>query len=257
MISIVSPAKSLNFEDNSEITSCSQPLFLDKSEELIGVLKKMKPSKLSSLMNISQSLSELNYNRYQDWSLPFELNNSKQALFAFTGDVFKGIEVGSLDKKDINYAQGSLMILSGLYGILKPLDLMQPYRLEMGTKLKNKAGSNLYSFWGDVITTFINEELDKSDTSILLNLASNEYFKSVKAKNINGTIVTPSFLDYKNGEYKMISFFAKKARGMMVNYQIKNQISNIEDLKGFDYGGYQFNADRSTENNLVFLRSMK
>jgi uncharacterized protein len=254
MISIVSPAKSLNFKDKSDIPSHSEPLFLTKSQELVSNLKMMSPDALSNLMSISKNLSELNHKRFQDWELPFNLSNSKQAAFAFTGDVFKGIDMASFNSEDLDYSQNKLRILSGLYGILKPLDLIQPYRLEMGTKLNNKKGSNLYHFWGDMITDSLNQELEESDSDILLNLASNEYFKSINSKNIKGTIITPSFLDWKNGQYKMISFFAKRARGMMVNYQIKNQINKTEDLKGFDYSGYCFDSDRSSADNLVFLR---
>ena len=254
MISIVSPAKSLNFDDSCSIKIYSQCAFLKDSQLLVNDLKKYSPKQISDLMNVSDKLGLLNVDRYKNWSLPFNEGNSKQAVFAFQGDVYKGLEIDSFSQDDLIYAQDYFRILSGLYGLLKPLDLIQPYRLEMGTSFKNKRGKNLYEFWNSKITEHLNKELELSKSKYLLNLASNEYYKVIQPKALNATVITPVFKDFKNGQYKIISFFAKKARGMMASYQLKNKINNPEDLKGFDMGGYIFNDNMSKGSQFVFTR---
>lgn len=254
MISVVSPAKSLNFDDSSSVKMFSQCSFLKKSQLLVNDLKKYSPKQISDLMKISDKLAVLNADRYNNWSLPFNERNAKQAAFAFKGDVYIGLEIDSFSKDDLNYAQDHFRILSGLYGLLKPLDLIQAYRLEMGTSFQNKRGKNLYEFWNSSITKHLNKELELSKSQYLLNLASNEYYKVILPKTLNATVITPVFKDWKNGRYKIISFFAKKARGMMAAYQLKNKIKNPEDLKGFDTAGYTFNDDMSQGNQLVFTR---
>ena len=254
MISVVSPAKSLNFDDSSSVKIFSQCSFLKKSQLLVNDLKKYSPKQISDLMKISDKLAVLNADRYNNWSLPFNERNAKQAAFAFKGDVYIGLEIDSFSKDDLNYAQDHFRILSGLYGLLKPLDLIQAYRLEMGTSFQNKRGKNLYEFWNSSITKHLNKELELSKSQYLLNLASNEYYKVILPKTLNATVITPVFKDWKNGRYKIISFFAKKARGMMAAYQLKNKIKNPEDLKGFDTAGYTFNDDMSQGNQLVFTR---
>lgn len=257
MISVVSPAKSLDFGTPSRVKDFTEPVFLKESQILVNDLKKCSPDQLSVLMKISDKLGVLNAERYNGWSSPFTLSNAKQAVFAFQGDVYKGLEIESFSKDDLKYAQNNFRILSGLYGMLKPLDLIQAYRLEMGTSFKNEKGKNLYDFWGTSITEQINRDLNKQKSETLLNLASNEYFKVIKAKQLQATVITPVFKDWKNGQYKIISFFAKKARGMMASYQIRNKILRIDDLKGFDRDGYLYNEDISQGNNLVFTRKQE
>ena len=249
---VISPAKSLDFETQAPTNEFTECIFLKESEKLNKVLKKKSPKVLSKLMRISPNLGELNWQRNQDWSLPFNLENAKQAVFAFNGEVYNGLDAYTLSEDQISQLQNKLRILSGQYGVLKPLDLMQPYRLEMGTKLKVASKENLYKFWGNKVTDAINNELDKDD--VLVNLASNEYFKAVNTKLIKVPVITPVFKDYKNGQLKMISFFAKKARGLMVRYIIDNDINTIENLKGFNYDGYAFDANLSSENEIVFTR---
>jgi hypothetical protein len=205
-------------------------------------------------MRISEKLGILNSNRFIQWQLPFTADNSKQALLAFKGDVYEGMHTNSLTEDDLNWANDHLRILSGLYGLLKPLDLIQAYRLEMGTKFSNQRGKNLYEFWGDKITNKINQELAKQRSPVVINLASNEYFKSVKEKQLNAAVITPVFKDWKNDQFKIISFYAKKARGMMSAYIIKNQLESPSDIKQFDTAGYNFSAEQSTDNEWVFLR---
>jgi cytoplasmic iron level regulating protein YaaA (DUF328/UPF0246 family) len=207
-------------------------------------------------MKLSDKLAGLNAARFGEWSLPFTPENARQAVLAFNGDVYSGLDANSFSDDDFNFAQQHFRILSGLYGLLKPLDLMQAYRLEMGTKLDNVRGANLYQFWGDIITKELNEVLVEQGDDVLINLASNEYFKAVNKKSLNATIITPQFKDWKNGQYKMISFYAKKARGLMARYIIQNQIKNIEQVKDFDLAGYQFNTDFSQGNELVFTRKI-
>jgi cytoplasmic iron level regulating protein YaaA (DUF328/UPF0246 family) len=248
----ISPAKSLDFETQVPSNLFTECIFLKESERLNKVLKKKSPKVLSKLMSISPNLGELNWQRNQDWSLPFNLNNAKQALFAFNGEVYNGLDAYSLTDEQITQIQKKLRILSGQYGILKPLDLMQPYRLEMGAKLKVASKENLYQFWGNKITDALNKELDKNE--VFVNLASNEYFKVINTKLLKASVITPVFKDYKNGELKMISFFAKKARGLMVRYIIDNNIETVEGLKGFNSEGYAFDSNLSNNKELIFTR---
>jgi len=249
---VISPAKSLDFETAVPTTQFTEGIFLNEAEKLNAVLKKKSPKKIAELMSVSPKLSELNWQRNQDWQLPFTLDNARQAIFAFKGDVYIGLDAYSLPLDKMNQLQNKLRILSGQYGILKPLDLMQPYRLEMGTKLKVGQKDNLYQYWGSKVTDELNSEL--ADDEVLLNLASNEYFKVIKPKLLKVPIITPVFKDYKDGKLKMISFFAKKARGLMVRYIIDHAIEKVEDLKGFNYDGYAFDANLSNEKELVFTR---
>lgn len=254
MLVVVSPAKTLDFETPSRTSTSSIPSFLDDSEELIGTLREFSPADLSQLMGISDKLAVLNSTRYETWSQPFNADNAKQAVLAFRGDVYTGLDADSLSDDDDLFAQQHLRILSGLYGVLKPLDLMQPYRLEMGTALKNQRGKDLYQFWGNKITDSLNAEFEQNNYDTLINLASNEYFKAVKPKNLNARVVTPVFKDAKNGTYKVISFFAKKARGLMARYIIENRIEQPEQIKEFTSGGYRFDSDLSSEKDWVFTR---
>jgi len=249
---VISPAKSLDFTSVVPTKNYTNTSFLDLAEKLNKVLKKKSPKQLSKLMSISDKLGELNWQRNQEWSLPFTPENSRQAIYAFKGTVYEGLDAYSIPQKKLDQLQSKLRILSGQYGILKPLDLMQAYRLEMGTKLKTGRKDNLYQFWGETITNALNDEL--KDNEVFVNLASNEYFKVVKPTLLKVPIVTPVFKDYKNGNLKIISFFAKKARGLMVRYIIDNDIENAEDLKGFDYDRYVFDSNLSTEKQLVFTR---
>jgi len=227
---------------------------LNKSEELIDLLTTKSPTDIEKLMKISPKLAELNVERYHTWSRPFNKKNAKQAILAFKGDVYTGLEADTFGEQDFEYAQSHLRILSGLYGALRPLDLMQPYRLEMGIKLENPKGKNLYEFWGSDITKAINKQLKAIDSNTLINLASNEYFKSLKIKEVNANVVTPVFKDWKNGQYKLISFFAKKARGVMSAWVIKNRINNVDNLNQFNLDGYKYSAKDSDPLNPVFLR---
>lgn len=256
MLMVVSPAKDLDFESKAPALDCSEPKLLAHSSELIQVCRQLKPIDLSKLMHISDKLAGLNAARFADWSLPFTTENAKPALFAFNGDVYQGLDASSLTESQVHYAQQKLRILSGLYGVLKPLDLMQPYRLEMGTALANKRGQNLYQFWGDLVTQELNQQLEQLDAPALLDLASQEYFKVVRPKLLARPVVKVQFRDFKNGDYKIISFFAKKARGMMARFVITEQVDHIEGLKDFRLGGYQYDAATSTEHELVFLRRM-
>lgn len=249
---VISPAKSLDFSSPLPTEKYTNAQFLNEAEKLNKVLKKKSPKALSKLMSISDKLGELNWQRNQDWSLPFTPENARPAVFAFKGTVYEGMDAYSIPAGKIDQLQNKLRILSGQYGLLKPLDLMQAYRLEMGTKLKTGRKDNLYQFWGDTITKALNSELD--DNEVFVNLASNEYFKVVKPKLLKVPVITPVFKDYKNGNLKIISFFAKKARGMMVRYIIDNDIEKTEDLKGFDHDNYAFDSNLSKENELVFTR---
>ena len=253
MISVISPAKTLCYEKTNN-KNYSKPEFIDKSQELIDILSKMNVEEISVLMKTSEKISKLNYKRFQDWNSELHHKNSKQSIFAFKGDVYTGLDVSTLSESEINFSQNNLRILSGLYGVLRPLDLMMPYRLEMGTKLKNKKGKDLYDFWGENITSSINKILENHKDKTLVNLASNEYFKSIKKNKIQAQIITPIFKDYKSGKYKIISFFAKKARGLMSRFIMKNKIENHFDLKKFDLGGYSFSKSDSDELNYVYLR---
>ena len=256
MLLVVSPAKKLDFESPLATTKNSQATLLAHSEILIERCLELSSDQIASLMKLSDKLAGLNAARFGEWSLPFTPENARQAVLAFNGDVYSGLDANSFSDDDFIFAQQHFRILSGLYGLLKPLDLMQAYRLEMGTKLDNVRGTNLYQFWGDIITKELNQALAEQGDDVLINLASNEYFKAVNKKALNGTIITPQFKDWKNGQYKMISFFAKKARGLMARYIIQNQIENIEQMKDFDLAGYQFNSDFSQGNELVFTRKI-
>lgn len=254
MLIVVSPAKTLDFETPAKTETYSQPRFLDQSKKLVTEMRKMAPLDISNLMGISDKLASLNAARYEQWQQPFTTTNAKQAVLAFKGDVYTGLDAETLSDKDLSFAQEHLRILSGLYGVLRPLDLMQPYRLEMGIKLANEKGPNLYSFWGDEITDSINQELAESSNPVLINLASNEYFKSVKPKKLKAEVITPVFKDEKNGKYKIISFYAKKARGLMTRYIIDNRIDSPESLKAFDVEGYYFKPEESNSKEWVFYR---
>jgi len=254
MLLVVSPAKNLDYESELATNEFSQPTMLEHSQELINVCAKLSPAQISSLMSISDKLAGLNAARFGEWSQPFTQDNARQAVLAFNGDVYTGLDAGSFSDADFKFAQQHMRILSGLYGLLKPLDLMQAYRLEMGTKLENPRGANLYQFWGELITDELNSAIKAQGDNVLINLASNEYFKSVKKKSLDAEIITPAFKDWKNGQYKMISFFAKKARGLMARYIIQNQVTDLESLKDFDLGGYQYNADLSKGNDWVYTR---
>lgn len=254
MLIVISPAKTLDFETAPTTQEFTQPELLKESKKLISELKKLEPAEVSSLMKISDKLGTLNYLRFNEWKTPFNLKNAKQALLAFKGDVYTGIEAESFSKQDLNFAQKHLRILSGLYGVLKPLDLMQAYRLEMGTQFENKQGKDLYQFWGGKLTEQINKDLKAAKSNVLINLASNEYFKSLQASDIDAEIIVPVFKDFKNGKYKIISFYAKKARGLMSAYIIKNRLKKPEDIKAFNIDGYKYSKSESNGNNWVFLR---
>jgi len=254
MIAILSPAKTLNFDKDHQLNEHTIPNFISESQCLIDELKGYSTKELSNLMNLSPSLSDLNFKRYQDWDMNFDLSNAKQSIFCFKGGVYVGLNVDSFSQTDLTYAQDYLRILSGLHGVLRPFDLIQPYRLEMGTKLENKNGRNLYEFWGDKITNLINKNLQESSSEFLLNLASNEYFSCLNPTKISSSVIDVKFLDQKNGVYKIISFFAKKARGAMAAFLIKNKIKKVHDLKDFSDLGYVFSRDKSDHTTLVFTR---
>jgi cytoplasmic iron level regulating protein YaaA (DUF328/UPF0246 family) len=249
---VISPAKSLDFESQLPTKTFTEPQFLKEANTIQKTLKKQKPKQLMDLMSISEKLADLNWERNQVWETPFTPENARPAIFAFDGDVYTGLDAYTIPAEKMDDLQDKLRILSGLYGLLKPLDLMQAYRLEMGTSINIGTKKNLYEFWKKTITKTLNDELKKDE--LFLNLASNEYFKAVDAKTLKVPIITPEFKDYKDGKLKMISFFAKKARGLMVRYIIDNNAETIEDLKGFNYEGYAFDANLSKGNTLVFIR---
>ncbi|MEM6964194.1 MAG: peroxide stress protein YaaA [Bacteroidota bacterium] len=253
MLMLISPAKTLNF-DSTDLKKKSKPRFLNESQTLINVLKKKSPADIKSLMKVSDKIAELNVERYHNFKTPFNLKNAKQAVLAFRGDVYTGLDADNFDADDMVFAQKHLRILSGLYGLLKPLDLMQPYRLEMGTKLSNGFGKNLYEFWGDKLTKTINKDAKASKATAIINLASNEYFKSVQKKALKTDLYDIAFKEERNGVFKIISFSAKKARGMMAQFIIKNKLTEPEHLKGFDMDNYVFNEDLSSEREFVFTR---
>ena len=251
MLMVVSPAKAL---DESELVNLpfSQSAFVKESADLISQLQSLDVVAVAELMKLSEKLAELNYSRFQDWSLPLDKTNpkTKQAVFLFKGDVYQGISPNTLSVTELSYLQENLRILSGLYGAMKPLDLILPYRLEMGTKFENNKGKNLYLFWEDKITDWLNEQ----EKDVLVNLASNEYFKVINKKKLKAKIITPIFKDYKNGKYKIISFYAKKARGLMARYAAQNQIQTVTELKQFNLNGYQFSSTESTDSEWIFKR---
>ncbi|WP_289993461.1 peroxide stress protein YaaA [Photorhabdus laumondii] len=254
MLITISPAKTLDYESPLTTEKYSQPALLDQSEQLISICRKLTPAQIASLMSISDKLAGLNAARFGEWHADFTPENARQAILAFKGDVYTGMQAESFSDQDFDFAQDHLRILSGLYGVLRPLDLMQPYRLEMGIKLENKRGRDLYAFWGDLITEKLNEALEQQGDNVLVNLASDEYFKSVNTKKLAGKIIKPVFLDEKNGKYKIISFYAKKARGLMSRFIIQNQLTQISRLVEFNLDGYAFDESLSKGNELVFKR---
>ncbi|MEO8236015.1 MAG: peroxide stress protein YaaA [Flavobacterium sp.] len=249
---VISPAKSLDFEKILPNNQFTKPVYLKQSKEIISVLKKLKPKDLSELMHISDNLAQLNWQRNKVFKTPFTPENARPAIYTFNGEVYNGLDAYSIPEEKISVLQNKLRILSGQYGILKPLDLMQAYRLEMGTNLPIGEHKNLYIFWKEIVTNALNKELKKNE--LFINLASNEYFSVIDTKKLKVPVITPEFKDYKEGKLKMISFFAKKARGLMVRYIIDNDIETLEDLKGFNYEGYSFDANLSKGNTLVFTR---
>jgi cytoplasmic iron level regulating protein YaaA (DUF328/UPF0246 family) len=249
---IISPAKSLDFESPLPTTEFSENVFLSQSETIQKTLKKLSPKQLSELMSISDKLAELNYTRNQEWRLPFTPDNARQAVFAFNGDVYVGLDAYTIESDKLPVLQEKLRILSGLYGILKPLDLMQPYRLEMGTNLAVGKSKNLYEFWRKTLTDALNQELAQDE--LVINLASKEYAEAIDFKALKGKVIVPEFKDYKDGQLKIISFFAKKARGLMTRYIIDNNCETLEDLKGFNSENYRFDESLSKGNKLVFTR---
>ena len=257
MLVVVSPAKNLDFESSIPVSDFSQPAMLEDTNRLMEVCRTLSPADLSSLMKISDKLATLNANRFAEFSTPFTIDNARQAMYAFNGDVYTGLDAYTLSEDSVAYAQNHLRILSGLYGLLRPLDLMQAYRLEMGTKLANSDGKDLYAFWDDRITQVLNDAMEEQGDNVLVNLASNEYFKAVKKKQLNGMVITPTFKDCKNGQYKIISFFAKKARGLMARYIIENRVEDVDGLKAFDVDGYVFSEEQSSSTELVFLRNQE
>ena len=254
MLMLISPAKTLDYESPLATQKCSDAELLDYSQQLVEVARQLSPAELSKLMKISDKLAGLNAARFSEWTPEISSENGRPAVLAFKGDVYTGLDAQTLDDSDFDYAQGHLRILSGLYGLLKPLDLMLPYRLEMGTKLANTHGKDLYAFWGELITQKVNEALLAQEDDLIINLASNEYYKSVKAASLQGRVVTPVFKDLKNGQYKIISFYAKKARGLMVRYLVKNRVADLEQLQAFDSDGYYYSPEQSSADSPVFLR---
>lgn len=254
MITIISPAKKLDFKSKLDGPGHTTPKFTDKAADLVEELRQFSPTDLALLMNVSSDIANLTFERYSQWKKPFNKDNARQALFAFKGDVYMSIDAGSLSKDDLGYAQDHLRILSGLYGILKPLDLIMPYRLEMGAKFTTSEGGNLYEFWTSSITGALNEELDKQKSAVLVNLASQEYFRVVDTENLEGNVITPVFKEYRNDEYKVVGILAKKARGMMARFIIRERIEDPEDIKLFNGGGYSFDYNLSSETEWVFTR---
>lgn len=254
MLSVISPAKTLDFETPSTTRKATQPEFLERCAALVADARQLDPAAIANLMGVSDNIAALNHKRFMDWHTPFDLGNAKQAILAFRGDVYTGLDADTLSAAQLAFAQKHLRILSGLYGVLRPLDLMQPYRLEMGLKFVNSGGRNLYEFWGDAITDSLNRQLKKAGSPVLVNLASNEYFKAVKLRALAGEVVTPVFKDLKGGTYRIISFFAKKARGQMARYIIENAIDDVAELKKFRVDGYRYSAGESSAHELVFTR---
>ena len=254
MLTVISPAKTLDFEAPPTTRRATQPRFAERSAQLIEDARALSPDAIRALMGVSENIAGLNHQRFMNWSLPFNLDNAKQALLVFRGDVYTGLAADSIDAEGLGFAQQHLRILSGLYGMLRPLDLMQPYRLEMGLKFANSGGRNLYEFWGDSITRELNRDLKKSGSRVLVNLASNEYFKAVQPGALDAEIITPVFKDRKGDKYKIISFFAKKARGQMARFIIDRELNDPAGLKKFKTGGYRYNRAESTARELVFTR---
>jgi len=254
MLTLISPAKTLDFERPLATSHVSTPVFLKESAQLVDVMRDHSAADLSKLMRISPKLGELNAERFEQWRLPFTPDNARQAILAFRGDVYVGLDADSYSQRDFTFAQKSLRILSGLYGVLKPLDLIQPYRLEMGSRVSNGENKDLYGFWGDTITEALNTELAGHRNKSVINLASNEYFKSVRTKALIGQVITPVFKDYSKGTYKILAFYAKKARGLMASHIIQNRLNTPDAMKEFTTDGYHFNEDFSSEHEWVFTR---
>lgn len=254
MLIVISPAKTLDYETPPVIETHTKPDMLKQSRQLIGNLRNYSALDLAELMKLSMKLAELNFERYRTWKTPFTTGNAKQAALAMKGDVYTGLDAETLGAEDFAYAQQHLRILSGLYGVLRPLDLMQPYRLEMGTRLPNERGKDLYAFWGDSITRAINQALEAQGDDILINLASDEYFKSIRPKLIEGRIITPQFKEKKDGGYRMIGVFAKRARGLMSRYIIENRLHEPDEIKRFRKAGYRFSKQHSKGDQWVFIR---
>ena len=257
MLTLLSPAKTLDFEGPSLTGICTKPDFLDLSQDLMGGLSKLSIKEISTLMGLSSKLSQLNYERFQSWTKEHQEENSKQALLAFKGDVYEGLKAWEFKQEDFQFAQKNLRILSGLYGVLKPLDLIQPYRLEMGTVYPNPAGKDLYAFWGDRLANSIRKDLHKSGNKSVINLASLEYSKAAQLSKTDAQVISPVFKDEKNGKFKIISFYAKRARGLMANFLIANQIEQPEGLKRFSAKGYVYSEGESTFESPVYTRSEK
>jgi cytoplasmic iron level regulating protein YaaA (DUF328/UPF0246 family) len=255
MLMVISPAKTLDYESPLATTRYTQPALLEKSQQLIEVARDLSPAQIASLMGISDKLAHLNAERFNSWQPEFTLDNARQAILAFKGDVYTGLQAETFSDNDFDFAQQHLRMLSGLYGVLRPLDLMQPYRLEMGIKFASPAGKDLYSFWGELLTDTLNDALAEQGDDVLINLASDEYFKAIKPKKLQAQLIKPVFLDEKNGKYKVISFYAKKARGLMSRYIIQNQLQKPEQLKAFDVDGYAFDTASSNDSEWVFKRS--
>lgn len=254
MLTVISPAKTLDYETPALTDEFTQPAHLRQSRKLVRRLREFSSPDLSKLMGVSRTIAELNVERFRRWKTPFKPDNAKQALFAFKGDVYIGLDAATMSQKNIAFAQDHLRMLSGLYGVLRPLDLMQPYRLEMGTRLATDQGQNLYQFWDARITRALNTEMKAIGSDLLVNLASNEYFKSVDPKSIKGRIITPIFRDYRSGKYQVIGLLAKKARGLMARYIIDNEIDRVDEIKHFDHEGYAYDASISTDQEWVFTR---
>ncbi|WP_270502124.1 peroxide stress protein YaaA [Kluyvera ascorbata] len=254
MLILISPAKTLDYQSELTTKRFTQPALLKHSQQLIREARKLSAPEIKALMGISDKLADLNATRFHDWHPDFTPDNARQAILAFKGDVYTGLQAETFSEADFDFAQQHLRMLSGLYGVLRPLDLMQPYRLEMGIRLENPRGKDLYQFWGDEITNTLNAALEAQGDDVVINLASDEYFRSVKPKALAGRIIKPVFLDEKNGKFKVISFYAKKARGLMSRYIIENRLSKPEQLTGFDSEGYFFDAENSSAEELVFKR---
>ena len=255
MITVLSPAKKLSNECIKKTENHKMPRFLDQSSELVSQLKGMEPGDLMSLMGISENLAILNWERMQNWNRSLRTESSMESAYCFLGDTYTGLDAESLDDNDMDFAQKHTRILSGLYGILRPLDLMMPYRLEMGTKLKNKVGKDLYEYWGDTLSHSINEELSNHQHNVVINCASIEYFRSIDRPSLNAEVITPQFKEYRNGKLKMVSFFAKRARGMMARYIIQNKINDGKDILSFNLGGYSYDPSISSPASPVFTRT--
>lgn len=257
MLTVISPAKTLDYESPLKTQQYTQPEMLADSQQLIKYSRQLTESDLEKLMKISPALAKLNRQRFADWHTPFNLDNARQAVLAFKGDVYEGLQTEDFTEQDFRFAQQHLRILSGLYGLLRPLDLIQPYRLEMGISLANSQGKNLYAFWANKLTERLNQQLSEQANPVLINLASDEYFKALDPKKLTGPVIKPIFMDEKNGEYKIISFYAKKARGLMSRFIIKNQLNTAKELTEFSYEGYCFDKKQSTPETLMFKRTEK